>query len=218
LIASDTEQRDQRAYLLVKGIEKPIQNFVTGGDAHVFATFENIGKTPVYEARWVSRIDVLSYPSKPPNMSDCDAIMKLPDATRAFFGKEQSFDKERKLPFTQAEIDAVNSGRFAIYFFGRVCYSDTFKYSHYTDFCLSWRAINSELVASSAQPATKVIETAFGFLGLLFGIDVWAVVESGPPRRRHASGRWSSRQRSAGATHCREPRANPPRGRTGPFE
>jgi hypothetical protein len=169
LIASDTEQRDQRAYLLVKGIEKPIQNFVTGGDAHVFATFENIGKTPVYEARWVSRIDVLSYPSKPPNMSVCDAIMKLPDATRAFFGKEQSFDKERKLPFTQAEIDAVNSGRFAIYFFGRVCYSDTFKYSHYTDFCLSWRAINSELVAEFCPTGNEGDRNGFR----VFGITLW---------------------------------------------
>jgi hypothetical protein len=172
LIASDTEQRDQRAYVLVTEVQ-PIQNYLgTGGRIHVFSAFENIGKTPVYDARWVSGIDVLPYQphsSEPRNTSDCDAIMKLPEGLRAFFGKKQSFDKERKSPFTQAEIDAVNSGQSAIFFFGRVCYSDIFKYSHYTDFCLYWRSINNALVAEFCPTGNEGDRNGFR----VFGITLW---------------------------------------------
>jgi hypothetical protein len=154
-VASDTQKKGQRAYVVVKETE-PIQTLAVGERVHIFSRFENLGQTPVYEARWRSGLDILPYPTVVKNMSPgCDVIMQSPDETRAYFGKEQSFDKLRDAPLTQPEIDAVMAGRSAIYFIGRVCYSDIFKYSHHTDFCLRWRWTDNAVVGEFCETGNE---------------------------------------------------------------
>ena len=148
-IARDQEQKTLRSYVLIKE-PASIENFTTGGVAHVFATFENVGLTPVYDARWQSALNLAPYPIDIRlDAKSCNEIMRSPEGTRALFGKQQSFDRERndKAAFTQPEIDDVKAARSAIYFVGRVCYSDIFRRAHYTDFCIHWRWITDALIA-----------------------------------------------------------------------
>jgi hypothetical protein len=149
-IARDQEQKTLRSYVVMKE-PASVENFAVGGVAHVFATLENVGLTPVYDARWQSALNLAPYPSDIPlDAKSCDEIVRSPEqGTPALFATLQSFDKVRKdnASFTQPEIDEVKAGRSAIYFVGRVCYSDIFKRAHYTDFCLHWRWIKDGLVA-----------------------------------------------------------------------
>jgi len=147
-VAKDTEQRQLRAYLIVRATK--IDNFFQGGKAQVDGTFENLGQTPVYEATWFTGINVFEYPkARELQNKSCDEIMSLDENNRWFFGKQAGPLKDRDETFSENEISSIQNGSAAIYFHGRVCYQDIFKIVRKTDFCIFWRWENGSL-----SPAT----------------------------------------------------------------
>jgi hypothetical protein len=136
--ANDTEIRQLRAYLIVSG--KTLTNVAFDQKVHVDGMFDNMGQTPVYDATWISGINILPYPltGEIPN-PECAKIVELPGVQKWFFGKQTYPTKDRETPVTIEEINQINSRSFAIYFHGRVCYYDIFKKLRRTDFCVLWR-------------------------------------------------------------------------------
>ena len=78
-VANDTERRQLRAYVNI-GSKDELSNFVENGKAHVQGVAENVGQTPVYDATWVSGINVLPTSGQRFSYSSCEQIMRSADA------------------------------------------------------------------------------------------------------------------------------------------
>jgi hypothetical protein len=149
LVAKDTEERQLRAYVVVRAQEK-IDNFFVGGKAHVQGILDNVGQTPVYNSNVLSGVGVLDYPLKGPlAFAPCNLIMATPDARRHFFGKETYPGKDRDTPFTEEETTKIKGGSSAIYYYGKVCYTDIFQKVRHTEFCIFWNWSGNDI--SGAQ-------------------------------------------------------------------
>lgn len=139
-IAKDTAVRQLRAYVVVSS--KELERFDEGQIGRVQGILENLGQTPVYEAVWVSGINVFP-PAGAFTYPECKDIMR--DSKKWFFGKFSYPDKDRATVFTADETSRVKSGQAGVYFNGRVCYRDIFKEIRRTDFCIRWAWQNGSL-------------------------------------------------------------------------
>lgn len=136
-VAKDTEERQLRAYVVVRAQDK-IENVAVGGRAHVQGILDNVGQTPVYNSTVLSGIAVLDFPLKGPiTFAPCNLVMNMSDSQRHFFGKESYPSKDRDIPFTEDEMTRIKNGQ-AVYYYGRVCYSDIFQKIRHSEFCIFW--------------------------------------------------------------------------------
>jgi hypothetical protein len=138
-IAADAEIRQLRAYLVVSSRE--LENYGDNKIGRVPGIWENLGQTPIYDATWVSGINVLPCCNAMVNISynTCQTVMDASINNKNFFGKFSYPVKDRDSAFTPSEIQDIKGGRSAVYFHGRVCYRDIFKKLRRTDFCILWR-------------------------------------------------------------------------------
>jgi hypothetical protein len=112
-IASDNEERQLRAYVII-GAFKKVENFDARAKPRVIVTLENVGQTPVYDATWLSGIDPVTYPfakgAPAPVFLECSEIMTRADTRRWFFGKRHDVNKEAVNPLTDAEMTGLKAG------------------------------------------------------------------------------------------------------------
>ena len=146
-IARDTAKRQLRAYVIVSS--KHIPKLQEGIKPFIESTIDNVGQTPVYDACWISGVNVMEYPLPPEIISKdkkaCSNVMNQPDAPKWFFGKATFAEKWRDVPFQASEVKAIQEEKAAVYLVGRVCYLDIFRDVHYTDFCMYWKWENGRL-------------------------------------------------------------------------
>ncbi len=137
-IAQEAAKRQLRAYIDVR--PKGITTIEEGIMPRVQDSFQNIGRTPAYDNGAFSRLTVAEYPltSKLTN-EECGHVSTNPKASKWFIGKAASPAIVRESPFTASEVEAIKSGKAAVYLHGRACYRDIFNESHRTDFCLYWK-------------------------------------------------------------------------------
>lgn len=137
-IAQEAAKRQLRAYIDVR--PKGMTTIEEGLVPRVRDSFHNIGRTPAYDDGAFSRITVAEYPLKTKLISDdCSHISPPPKTSKWFIGKVSRPEIARDAPFTAEEVEAIRSGKAAVYFHGRVCYRDIFNETHRTDFCLYWK-------------------------------------------------------------------------------
>ncbi len=139
LIASDTEQRQLRAYPAASPSADP-QPYVVGAKPMTQVRIDNIGQTPAYDVGTYSGVFVDDYPHRKiviPDLS-CQEIMRHHDVKSWFFGKTILADEEAVTPITAIDLDRIKNRTASIYHAGRVCCKDIFDESRWTDFCFSW--------------------------------------------------------------------------------
>lgn len=137
-IAQEAAKRQLRAYIDVR--PKGMTTIEEGLIPRVRDSFQNIGRTPAYDNGAFSRITVAEYPltKKLPN-DECSHVSTNPKASKWFIGKAARPEVVREDPFTATEVEAIKSGKSAVYLHGSVCYRDIFNEAHRTDFCLYWK-------------------------------------------------------------------------------
>jgi hypothetical protein len=146
-LAEKTAERQLRAYLSV--VRSEVRNFGFGNKVQVHIVFKNTGQTPAYEVASFDAISLLDFPG---GIFDIDPIIDtaLPGTVIGANGEyhiTRTFDST----LTQTHIDALTSGRFAIYSFGRVKYRDAFGVQRKTNFRVAYggdRGLNVNFIMS----------------------------------------------------------------------
>ena len=137
-IVKDRARDQLRAQIVVK--PQPAITLEEGGIARVQGTYYNLGQTPAYDEGASARIIVSDYPQTETFANeDCSTKKRILKRNKWYVGKTSVSETVREVPFTRSEITALKEGKAAIYFHGRVCYSDIFDEAHHTDFCLYWK-------------------------------------------------------------------------------
>lgn len=137
-IAQEEAKQQLRAYIDVR--PKGMTKIEEGIKPRIHDSFHNIGRTPAYDNGSFSRIIVAEYPLAHKLINDeCSEAGTVPKGSKWFVGKVSGPETVREGAFTAGEIEAIKSGKAAVYFHGRVCYRDIFNESHRTDFCLYWK-------------------------------------------------------------------------------
>lgn len=137
-IVKDRARDQLRAAIVVK--PQPVITLEEGAIARVQGTYYNLGQTPAYDEGGAARITVGDYPlSDTLANEDCSLKKRIMKRNKWYVGKTSVPETVREAPFTSSEIAALKDGKAAIYFHGRVCYSDIFDEPHHTDFCLYWK-------------------------------------------------------------------------------
>lgn len=134
--AKDTAERELRAYVCIES-----SSGAESLEDPSWPTFKieakNFGKTPAFDViSWIG-VGVREYPAdselpKPPDEEPQSKTILGPECKTTLMG---TF---RRKP-TAFEVDAINSGKGAIYVQGRIEYKDAFNKPRFTTFCLVWR-------------------------------------------------------------------------------
>jgi hypothetical protein len=147
-IARDAETRSLRAYVSLSLEFKKIQGFNSGETPYIYATFDNLGQTPVYKATWISGINALPYPLNTTfTYPDCKTLMQENDTKQWSFGKSATIDKTGPKPISNEEWNGYLAGSIGFYFHGRVCYRDIFDTVRRTDFCTVYSKVSNGVFA-----------------------------------------------------------------------
>ena len=138
-MVKDAARRQLRAHIVVRLEQLPALE--EGKRPRLRGSYYNIGRTPAYDEGSTAHILVAEYSmTHTLTDEDCDKEKTtLKRKNKWFVGKIPHPDTIRDEQFTQGEIEAIQKGQAAVYFYGRMCYADIFSDSHHTDFCLYWR-------------------------------------------------------------------------------
>jgi hypothetical protein len=135
----DAARHQLRAHIVVRPEQLPILE--EGKQPRLRGSYYNIGRTPAYDEGSTAHILVAEYPlTHTPADEECDKDRTtLKRKNKWFVGKISHPETIREEPFTHEEIESIQKGQAAVYFYGRICYADIFSELHHTDFCLYWR-------------------------------------------------------------------------------
>lgn len=139
VIAKETAIRQLRSYLIVK--PENIPKLAVGDNTRILTVLENVGQTPVYDVRWRTGVQVMTFPLKIHIVPDqeCEDMMREPARPSVFVGKIGKIDRTKLQALTPSEVKSIKDGLAALYHMGRVCYRDIFQTIHKTDFCIYWK-------------------------------------------------------------------------------
>ena len=135
----DAARHQLRAHIVVKPEQLPVLE--EGKRPRLRGSYYNIGRTPAYDEGSTAHIRVAEYPiTHTLTDAECDKERTtLKRRNKWFVGKIPHPETIRDEPFTHDEIEAIQKGKAAVYFYGRICYADIFSELHHTVFCLYWR-------------------------------------------------------------------------------
>jgi hypothetical protein len=138
-MVKDAARNQLRAHIVVKPEQLP--TLEEGKQPRLRGSYYNIGRTPAYDEGSTAHILVAEYPmTRTLTDEECDKEQTtLKRKNKWFVGKIPHPETIRDEPFNDSEIEAIQKGQAAVYFYGRICYADIFGESHHTDFCLYWR-------------------------------------------------------------------------------
>ncbi len=129
---SQIAKASQRAYVYVK-IEK-VEGIDIGERPHFSFVVRNFGNSPAYRMRHQTTWSFAPFP-----MAE---TYQLPDLTMHASpeisvppGAESGGQLIAEMPLTQEQIDRALAANAKLLIWGKVRYQDTFKDSHYTNFC-----------------------------------------------------------------------------------
>jgi hypothetical protein len=150
--ASDTAERQLRAYVIISRPEKSIDGFVeiaVADNNKLSLTkktttrhlFQNVGQTPAYDINFlVSEKLITSSMNETPKSPSSYETSRTEDGGQFLAlgaGKSDAFAFRNASGkgFTDAELNEFKNGKKAYVFWGIVYYRDIFKHQRYTRFC-----------------------------------------------------------------------------------
>lgn len=131
--AEDTAERQLRAYVLVDKCR--IADLEVGKEPTARVEIKNFGQTPAYDLTQTCLIRIEGFPLEK------EWILKEPadgEAAKSILGPQGVLITGSRYGalLSQMQIDALASGHYAMYVFGRIRYSDAFKQDRSTYYTL----------------------------------------------------------------------------------
>lgn len=144
LVASDTEKRQLRAYVLFS-ITNPV-HLAAGSPITVNLLAQNSGQTPVRNlSTRATMVPVDNLQLFYHTLPDANTLPIIQEG--AFFGKDHYMQMSSERSLTQDEIDKLGKGSF-VGFVGVISYEDVFGSLHQTYFCRYYPGTNAQVTDS----------------------------------------------------------------------
>lgn len=137
-IARDQEHRTLRAYVVVRATLK--DGFSSSGGPVADLAIENMGQTPVYDAKSFVTTEALLIggAGMPTRLSEVtvDCAQKL--SQEQVHGTTFAKNHLEETGISKAKLPADD--QFLFYVYGTVCYRDIFQAIHHTRLCFVWHS------------------------------------------------------------------------------
>jgi hypothetical protein len=129
-LAERTAERQLRAYVSV--ILSEVRRLAPGEVPQVHIVLKNNGQTPAYAAITWDAVSLLDFPN---DVFDIDPVIETARGGAVIGpGSEYHITRDLAGPLTFAHFEALASGKFAIYGFGRLKYRDAFNVRRTTNY------------------------------------------------------------------------------------